>query len=159
METERDFLWGGWEMRLHHLVSWDKVCAPKVGGLRMGHHRSGEFGSDLGGWRTYSRCMVVGFGKELCRLGFIFLWILWLVKELISFWKDKWCGDTSLMVRSLPYSLVLPIEKLQLWFWGPDSAGVRDGTTFGLLIGMCGSGVFQLYKVPTWLLKLNIFGG
>ena len=55
--------------------------------------------------------MVVGFEKVLCLVGKIIfnIWSLWLVKELVlvsvvgqgtcvSFWKDKWCEDTSLMV-------------------------------------------------------------
>ena len=79
-KLQREFLWGGMGDEVkHHLVGWDKVCAPKeVGGLGVrslflankalmgkwlwrfgveGHHLwqcvlVAKFGSDLGGWRT-----------------------------------------------------------------------------------------------------------
>ena len=79
-KLQRDFLWGGLGDEVkHHLVSWDKVCAPKeVGGLGVrslvltnkallgkwlwrfgleGHHLwrrvlVAKFDSDLGGWHT-----------------------------------------------------------------------------------------------------------
>uniref|UniRef100_A0A2N9IZD1 Reverse transcriptase domain-containing protein n=1 Tax=Fagus sylvatica TaxID=28930 RepID=A0A2N9IZD1_FAGSY len=160
-KMQRDFLWGGLGDEVkHHLVSWDKVCAPKeVGGLGVrslvltnkalqgkwlwrfgleGHHLwrrvlVAKFGSDLGGWRTNS-----SRGPHGCGLwkGIMSGWddyfqhVEFVVGQgtRISFWKDKWCGDTSLMVL-FPILFTCSANReatIAEVLSGPDSAGVRE---------------------------------
>uniref|UniRef100_A0A2N9I5R6 Reverse transcriptase domain-containing protein n=1 Tax=Fagus sylvatica TaxID=28930 RepID=A0A2N9I5R6_FAGSY len=160
-KMQRDFLWGGLGDEVkHHLVSWDKVCAPKeVGGLGVrslvltnkalqgkwlwrfgleGHHLwrrvlVAKFGSDLGGWRTKSIR-----GPHGCGLwkGIMSGWddyfqhVEFVVGQgtRISFWKDKWCGDTSLMVL-FPILFTCSANReatIAEVLSGPDSAGVRE---------------------------------
>jgi exonuclease III len=160
-KMQRDFLWGGLGDEVkHHLVSWDKVCAPKeVGGLGVrslvltnkalqgkwlwrfgleGHHLwrrvlVAKFGPDLGGWRTNS-----SRGPHGCGLwkGIMSGWddyfqhVEFVVGQgtRISFWKDKWCGDTSLMVL-FPILFTCSANReatIAEVLSGPDSAGVRE---------------------------------
>uniref|UniRef100_A0A2N9ESY8 PARP catalytic domain-containing protein n=1 Tax=Fagus sylvatica TaxID=28930 RepID=A0A2N9ESY8_FAGSY len=160
-KLQREFLWGGMGDEVkHHLVGWDKVCAPKeVGGLGVrslfltnkallgkwlwrfgveGHHLwrrvlVAKFGSDLGGWRTKPIR-----GPHGCGLwkGIMSGWedyfqhVEFVVGQgtRVSFWKDKWCGDTSLMVLFPTLFTCFSNREATIAevFSGLDSRGVRE---------------------------------
>jgi hypothetical protein len=160
-KLQKDFLWGGMRDEVkHHLVGWDKVCAPKeVGGLRVRslvstnkallgkwlwrfgvevHHLwprvlVAKFGSNLGGWRTKPIR-----GPHGCGLwkGIMSGWedyfqhVEFVVGQgtRVSFWKDKWCGDTSLMVL-FPTLFTCSSNReatIAEVLSGPDSRGVWE---------------------------------
>jgi hypothetical protein len=160
-KLQREFLWGGMGDEVeHHLVGWDKVCAPKeVGGLGVrslfltnkallgkwlwrfgveGHHLwrrvlVAKFGSDLGGWRTKPIRGPHGCGLwKGIMLGWedYFQHVEFVVGQgtRVSFWKDKWCGDTSLMVLFPTLFICFSNREATIAevFSGLDSRGVRE---------------------------------
>ena len=140
---QRDFLWGGKALAgKPHLLRWATFCLDsRKGGLDMkclstlnkalickwswhfmdkrgalwNHVISGMYGEEKVGWcsREVGQGYGVGFGKPSGRIGTMWVPFLWVNKQRMKFWKDKWRVYVLLCV-SFP-SLFALADSKEVW--------------------------------------------